>query len=168
MDSSSGYWQIPVAERVKNKTAFTTHLGIYRRTRMPFGLENSRDTFQRAVNIIFSGVQKHACFFYIDDVIFFSKTVTEYITSLDTRLPLLREAENSLKLKNSIFFQPRVDFLCHIAERGRLFVPRETAVTFQAFEPSQVLTQLRSLLGACNVYGRFVQNFFEVASLSWA
>jgi len=38
-DAKSGYWQIPVAEEDQWKTAFVTHDGLYKWTRMPFGLK---------------------------------------------------------------------------------------------------------------------------------
>jgi len=35
---TAGYWQIPVAEEDKHLTSFTTHVGTYQCTRLPFGL----------------------------------------------------------------------------------------------------------------------------------
>jgi len=37
---NAGYWQIPIAEEDKPKTAFTCHCGTYQCTRLPFGLCN--------------------------------------------------------------------------------------------------------------------------------
>ena len=36
----SGYWQIPLNEEDKEKTAFTCHRGLYKYKVMPFGLAN--------------------------------------------------------------------------------------------------------------------------------
>jgi len=38
LDCNAGYWQIPVAGEDKHLTSFTTHVGTYQCTRLPFGL----------------------------------------------------------------------------------------------------------------------------------
>lgn len=71
LDANRGYWQKSVAEADKDKTCFTTHSGTYRYKRMPFGLRNASATFQRALDIVLSGVRWHSCLVYLDDVIVF-------------------------------------------------------------------------------------------------
>jgi len=56
-DCTAGYWQVPLRPADREKTAFTTHAGIYHWLSMPFGLTNAPATFQRALDNIFSGLK---------------------------------------------------------------------------------------------------------------
>jgi len=57
LDCNSGYWQIPVAVEDQDKTTFTCHEGTYKYIRLPFGLTSAPATFQRAIDMILSGVK---------------------------------------------------------------------------------------------------------------
>lgn len=76
---------------------------------MPFRLCSAPATFQRALNIILSGVRRQLCLVYLDDVKVFSKNVDDQIGRLDTVLLLLHNPGLTLKLRNCFIFQPRVE-----------------------------------------------------------
>ena len=72
LDCNAGYWKIPIAEEDKPKKAFTCHCGTYHCTRLPFGLCNAPATFQRAIDMILSGVKWQCVLVYLDNLIIFS------------------------------------------------------------------------------------------------
>ena len=104
LDCNSGYWQVPIAPEDMDKTIFTTHLGTFRHLRMPFGLRNAPAMFQRALDIIFSGVRWQTCLIYLYDVTIFSKDITSHLGHVDEVLTLLAQAGITLKLKKCEFF----------------------------------------------------------------
>ena len=71
MDLSKGFYQVPLAEEDREKTAFVTTGGNFEFTRMPFGLRNALATFQRLVDRVLGGLEAFAAP-YIDDIIIFS------------------------------------------------------------------------------------------------
>ena len=158
-DCNSGYLQIPVAPEDRDKTTFITHMGTFRHVRMPFRLRNAPATFQRALYIILSGVRWQTCLIYLDDVIVFSKNEKEHVAHVDEVLTLLRSAGTSLKLKKCEFFKPKVDYLGHVITPGKLAVATENTKAFEHAAFPRIATQVRSFLGAGNVYRRFVKNF---------
>ena len=46
MDLTRGYWQVPVAEQDRHKTAFNSPFGFFQFRVMPFGLQGAPATFQ--------------------------------------------------------------------------------------------------------------------------
>ena len=163
LDANSGYWQINIAEEDRDKTTFVCHRGLYRYRRMPFGLRNAPACFQRALDIILSGVRWRTCLIYLDDVIVFSKTLTDHIDHLDEVLTLLGDAGISLKLRKCSFFQRKVTYLGHVILPGKLAVAADSTKAIRDAIFPKTLTQLRSFLGACNVYRRFVKGFAKIA-----
>lgn len=49
LDIARGFWQLPIQEEDKEKTAFTTNGRLYEFETMPFGLANAPRSFQRMI-----------------------------------------------------------------------------------------------------------------------
>ena len=91
LDLRSGYWQVSMSPEDQEKTAFITPNGLYEFLRMPYGLCTAPATFTRALSIILSGLSYDICLCYFDDVIIFSKTITEHCKRLRTVLQRFRD-----------------------------------------------------------------------------
>jgi len=92
LECTAGYWQVPLCKEDQEKTAFTTHCGIYHWFSMPLGLTNAPATFQRALDIILSGLKWQICLVYLHDVIIFSANAEQHVKDAETVLRHLREA----------------------------------------------------------------------------
>lgn len=68
LDLCSGYWQVELDEDSHQKSAFTTHHGLFEFFKMPFGLCNAPTTFQRLMQAVLSGLEWDISFDYIDDI----------------------------------------------------------------------------------------------------
>ena len=163
LDCNAGYWQAPVAPEDRDKTTFTSYLGTYRYVCMPFGLRNAPAALQRALDIILSEVRWQTCPIYLDDVIVFSKDSETHLRLVKEVLRLLRRTGVALKLRKCSFFQPKVYYLGDVITPGKLSVAVDNSNAFAKVVFPRTVTQLRSFLGAANVYRRFVQRYSDIA-----
>eukprot|EP00171_Calliarthron_tuberculosum_P023550 IDg23550t1 len=164
LDCNSGFWQIPISPRDRAKTAFTCHAGTFQWKRMPFGLCNAPATYQRAIDILLAGFKWNSCLVYLDDIIIFSSSFEEHLVHVQDVLQVLKSAGFSLKLRKCSFFKQTVDYLGHIVRPGLLSVAEKNTASIKEAIFPETQTQLRSFLGMCNVYRRFVPNFARTAA----
>ena len=82
LDLKSGYWQVAVNEKDRERTAFTSHRGLYEYNVMPFGLQNASSTFQRLMSTVLRDMS-HFSLAYLDDVIIFSPSIEEHLKHIN-------------------------------------------------------------------------------------
>lgn len=119
MDLASGFWQVPMKEEDKCKTAFSTRTGLYEFNTMPFGLCNAPATFERVMERVLQGLAWRICLVYVDDIVVGGPTVAETVRRLGLVWTRLRDAGLKLKPAKCDLFRASVTFLGHvISEEG--------------------------------------------------
>ena len=103
LDLKSGYWQVPITEQDKAKTAFRTSSGqLFEFNQVPFGLCNAPATFSRLMDRVLAGLHWETCLFYLDDIIVFSSTWEEHLARLREVFERLRHAKLKLGPRNAL------------------------------------------------------------------
>ena len=164
MDLASGYWQIPMAEKDKPKTAFVTKSGLYEFNVLPFGLTNAPSTFERTMEVILQGCQWKTCLIYLDDIIVFGKNHNQHIQRLAEVMDKLQQAGLKLKPSKCQFFQKSLLFLGHmVSEQGITTDPAKIEALKSWPNPKSV-KDVRSFLGFCSYYRRYVPHFADISA----
>jgi hypothetical protein len=160
LDLLSGYWQVEVAPEDRDKTAFSVGGGgLYRFLTMPFGLCNAPATFQRLMENVLQGLQWEIAVLYIDDVVVFADSVDEHLERLGVVLDRLRRAGLKLKPSKCQLLSRKVEFLGHIVSEDGIEVDPSKVIKIKNWSEPRTLRQVRSFVGLCAYYRRFVPDF---------
>ena len=163
LDLLKGFYQIPVADEDRHKTAFSTTFGHYEFQRMPFGLTNAPATFQRFLDVTLAGLVPSICMVYIDDIFIFSRSFDVHIADLQTVFNALRKASLQLNIAKCHFGFTELKYLGHIITRDGLRPNPETIQSIQTFPMPSSKVEVQRFLGLANYYRRFIARFSELA-----
>lgn len=162
LDLKSGYYQIEVEENDKPKTAFVCPLGFWEFNRMPQGVTNAPSTFQRLMEKCMGDMHLKEVVVFLDDLIVFSQTLEEHETRLMKVLERLREYGLKLSPEKCRFFQTSVRYLGHVVSQHGVETDSEKTATLKTWPIPQNLKQLKSFLGFCGYYRRFIKGYSSI------
>ena len=164
LDLASGYWQIAMEETSKEKTAFTTHVGLYEFEVMPFGLCNAPATFQRLMENILHSLIGKSCLVYLDDVLVLGRTLEEHAENLEAVLSRIRAAGLKLKPSKCNLARKEVEYLGYCVSAKGVATDPKKVTAIKAFPVPLDVRSLRSFLGLLSYYRRFIPNFSIIAN----
>ena len=168
IDLKAGYWQIPMRGEDAAKTAFRTADGLFEFTVMPFGLRNAPATFQRLMDVVFSGLKWQGLLVYLDDIIIYSKDVEHHLAVFEQVLVRLSDAGLKLNPKKTTLVSREVNYLGHVVSAdGVRPDPKKVKAVMQLLPPTSV-REVRSFLGLAGYYRRFIDGFAALATPLYA
>ena len=111
LDLSNAYQQLLLEEASRKFVTINTHRGLYRYTRLPFGIASAPAIFQKTMDTILQGIPGVLC--YIDDLLVTGKTLGEHMRNLEMVLQRAKQYGVRIKREKCRFLQPSVEFLGH-------------------------------------------------------
>jgi hypothetical protein len=162
IDLSKGYWQIPMDEESKEKTAFITPDGCYQFRRMPFGLVNSAATFNRMMRKMLTKCADIS--HYVDDILAHTVTWKDHVTKLRELFNKIRNAGLTVRPSKCYIGYHRVDFVGHVIGDRQIAMEEEKVARIQDAPAPSTKRQVRSFLGLAGYYRKFIPRYAEVAA----
>lgn len=107
----------------------TPQYGFYRFTRIPVGLTNVSETFQKALDVIRASVRGQLSIVYLGDIVVLSKSPADHIEQVQRVLQVLCKARDTIKLKKYKFLAETIDGLSHVIRPFCLKIAEPTTDT---------------------------------------
>ena len=137
IDLSQAYNQVCLDAESRKYATVNTHRGLYRYTRLPFGIAPAPAIFQQIMERILQGIPN--VLVYIDDILVTSKNEAEHLATLEQVLKRLKEAGLRAKMAKCRFMRSSIDYLgYHIDKEGIHPLAGKVEAIVNAPEPRDV------------------------------
>lgn len=163
IDLTKGYWQVPMEEADKPKTAFTTPQGCFQWTVMPFGLKTAGAIFSRMMRALLQPLGMEEVENFMDDILVATETKERHLECLGSLFARLDEVNLSAKPSKCYLGFRQLEYLGHVVGHG-VIQPVEGKMDKirNAVRPT-TKRQIRGFLGLAGFYRRFVPHFSDIA-----
>ncbi|KAI2649284.1 Retrotransposon-derived protein PEG10 [Labeo rohita] len=152
LDLRSAYNLIRIRAGDEWKTAFSTTSGHYEYQVMPFGLANSPSCFQSFVNEVFRDMLNRWVIVYIDDILVYSRSLSEHVNHVRLVLQRLIKHQLYAKEEKCEFHRNTISFLGYIISAEGVAMDEKKVNAVLRWPRPSTLKELQRFLGFANFY----------------
>ncbi|KAE8989479.1 hypothetical protein PR003_g17768 [Phytophthora rubi] len=157
LDMASGFWVVPMTDRARLISAFIRPMGLFEWLRMPFGLCNAPQIYQRIHSVLGRRL-------YIDDILIGGTSWADLCEKVERLLDVCEQWHLSISVEKSEWGMSKVDYLGHRVSGLGLEAKPKNLESLTALEFPRTLNGLQSFLGSLNYYHRFIADFAVYAT----
>jgi len=125
LDLSHAYQQLVLEEESQKLVTITTHKGLFKYNRLPFGVATAPSVFQHVMENLLQGLKYVTI--YLDDILITGRSRNEHLAILEEVLNQLEKAGMRLKQSKCKFLMAEIEYLGHVITKEGL-KPAESKV----------------------------------------
>lgn len=164
IDLSESYYQVPLEESSKGKTAFRTNNGLYRFSVMPFGLSNAPATMARLMKKVLGHDLEPYVYVYLDDTIIATEDFNSHLQLIKIVAERFRKAGLTINVQKSNFCQTKIKYLGYIVSDQGLSVDPAKITPIIDYPTPKSVKDVRRLLGLAGFYQKFIPQYSGITT----
>ena len=126
---------------------------------MLFGLTNALSMFMRLINHVLHAFIGKFVVVYFDDILIYSKDLTEHLDHLSYIFNILRSEKLYVNLKKCTFCMERIVFLGYVVIAQVIKIDEEKVKAIQDWPIPKLASEVRSFHRLASFYKCFVKDF---------
>uniref|UniRef100_A0A8C5QMD8 ribonuclease H n=1 Tax=Leptobrachium leishanense TaxID=445787 RepID=A0A8C5QMD8_9ANUR len=160
LDTSSGFWQIPLDPESQKLTTFITPVGRFCFRRLPFGISSAPEIFQREMSSLLR--DHEGTVVVMDDILVYGSTKEEHDRRLLCVLQTVKESGLRLNKEKCHFGKPELCYFGHIISGEGVKPDASKVLAIEKMKSPSDVNELRQILGLVNYVGKFLPELSSV------
>lgn len=159
LDLSNAYNQLELDDESQNLCTLSTHLGLFRVKRLPFGVKVAGAIFQKTIETLLRGIPNVMNF--MDDIVVTGPDFESHLRTLEMVLKKLQSVGLRLNIEKSCFFMESISYLGFTIDKDGLRMNKKNVESVLNAPVPTNISEVRSLIGMVNFYSIFMPGFAE-------
>ncbi|XP_062542266.1 uncharacterized protein K02A2.6-like [Armigeres subalbatus] len=166
LDLKSAYYHLELNEESRDLTTFLAENGMFRFTRLMFGVNCAPEIFQREMTRILEGIEHKII--YIDDVLLFADSLEKLRETVAQVLQIFKDNNLTLNTEKCEYDKTEVIFLGHKLDADGFHIEEAKIGAIAKFRRPTTISELRSFLGLASFVSPYIRGFAEISSPLWS
>lgn len=160
IDLSKAYLQMQVHPEDQEVLTVNTHKGLYRPTRLMYGVASAPAKFQREIENVLADIDGVSAF--IDDIKITAPDDHTHLKRLDEVLRRLSKLNMRVNLKKCEFLADRIEYCGYQIDHRGIHKMNDKVQAIRGMKTPTSKEEIRSFIGLVQYYGRFIRNLSTV------
>lgn len=165
LDLTNAFYHIKLGEKSRGLTTFLSPKGMYRFTRMVFGVNCAPEAFQQVMEDLIRDIPN--VIVYIDDLLIHAKDISSLRSTTGEVLKVLKKNCLTLNDKKCDFEKTELQFLGHKLTKAGLNIADKKVEDIEKFKSPKNTSDLKSFLGLATFVSAYTNQFATIAKPLW-